>query len=94
MHDVLIHGDTVRSPDLRHELPLSIGDAFLYAEAGGVRHIVISSLEVYRVRELPGPFAIHPWEKFGILDGSPGRIPQSNPASVGSAARSKHSPPA
>ena len=66
MFDVLIHGDTVRSPELRHELPLSIGDAFLYAEAGGVRHVVISSLEVPRVRELPGPYAIYPWEEFGI----------------------------
>ena len=66
MPDLLIHGDTVRSPELRHELPLSIGDAFLYAEAGGVRHVVISSLEVPRVRELPGPYAIHPWEEFGI----------------------------
>ena len=66
MPDLLIHGDTVRSPGLRHELPLSIGDAFLYAEAGGERHIVISSLEVPRVRELPGPYAIHPWEEFGI----------------------------
>jgi len=66
MPDLLIHGDTVRSPELRHELPLSIGDAFLYAEVGGVRHIVISSLEVPRVRKLPGPYSIHPWEEFGI----------------------------
>lgn len=66
MPDLLIHGDTTRSPELRHELPLSIGDAFLYAEADGVRHVVISSLEVPRVRELPGPYAIHAWEEFGI----------------------------
>jgi Xaa-Pro aminopeptidase len=66
MPDLLIHGDTVRSPELRHELPLSIGDAFLYAEVDGVRHIVISSLEVPRVRKLPGPYSIHPWEEFGI----------------------------
>ena len=40
MSDILILGDTVRSAELRHELP--------------------------RVRELPGPYAIHPWEEFGI----------------------------
>lgn len=66
MSDILILGDTVRSAELRHELPLSIGDAFLYAEAGGQRHVVIPSLELPRVRELPGPYAIHPWEEFGI----------------------------
>ncbi len=63
--DVLIFGDTVRSPELRHELPLSIGDPFLYAEAGGVRHVVISSMEVPRIEELPGPYATHSWVEYG-----------------------------
>ena len=34
MPDVLIVGDTVRSPELRHEVPLSVPDPFLYAEVG------------------------------------------------------------
>ena len=38
--DVLIYGDTVRSPELRHEIPVAVPDPFLYAEAGGVRHMV------------------------------------------------------
>ena len=66
MPDVLILGDTERSAALRHELPLGIGDPFLYAEVGGVRHVVISSLEVPRIAELPGPYAIHPFDEFGI----------------------------
>lgn len=66
MPDVLIFADTVRDPALRHEVPLSVGDPFLYAEAGGTRHIVISSLELPRVEALPGPYAIHPWEEFGL----------------------------
>ena len=66
MSDVLILGDTERSAALRHELPLGIGDPFLYAEVGGVRHVVISSLEVPRIAELPGPYAIHPFDELGI----------------------------
>ena len=32
--DLLIVGDTERCPELRHELPLRIGDPFPYAEIG------------------------------------------------------------
>jgi Xaa-Pro aminopeptidase len=47
---VLIYGDTIRTPELRHEVPLPIPDAFLYAEAGDRRTVVIHSLEIPRVR--------------------------------------------
>jgi Xaa-Pro aminopeptidase len=46
----LIYGDTIRSPELRHEVPLPIPDAFLYAEVGDRRAVVIHSLEIPRVR--------------------------------------------
>jgi len=52
--DVLIYSDTIRSPELRHEVPIAIPDPFLYAEAGGRRVVAISSLEVPRARELRG----------------------------------------
>jgi len=42
---VLIFADTMRSPELRHEVPLSIGDAFLYAERNGTRHVLTNVLE-------------------------------------------------
>jgi Xaa-Pro aminopeptidase len=48
--DLLIWGDTVRVPELRHEVPLPIPDPFLYAEAGDRRAVVIHSLEIPRVR--------------------------------------------
>jgi Xaa-Pro aminopeptidase len=51
MPDVLIFGDTVRSPELRHEVPLAIGDAFLYLERNGRRAVMIGSLEMPRIRE-------------------------------------------
>jgi Xaa-Pro aminopeptidase len=49
--DVLIYGDTVRSPELRHEVPISIPDPFLYVEKDGRRAVVLHSLEIPRVRE-------------------------------------------
>jgi Xaa-Pro aminopeptidase len=48
--DVLIYGDTIRSPELRHEVPLAIPDAFLYLERNGRRVVAIHSLEIPRLR--------------------------------------------
>jgi Xaa-Pro aminopeptidase len=48
--DLLIWGDTVRVPELRHEVPITIPDPFLYAETGDRRAVVIHALEVPRVR--------------------------------------------
>jgi Xaa-Pro aminopeptidase len=65
MTDVLMYGDTVRLPELRHEVPVLIPDPFLYAEHDGVRHIQIGSMEIPRLAEL-GAFELHPSEEFGI----------------------------
>ena len=64
MPDVLIYADTVRSPELRHEVPVSIGDPFLYAELNGSRHLVVSGLEMPRLEGLG--FELHPYEEFGL----------------------------
>jgi Xaa-Pro aminopeptidase len=48
--DVLIYGDTVRSPELRHEVPIVVPDAFLYLERDGRRAVALHSLEIPRVR--------------------------------------------
>lgn len=45
MPDVLLYGDTRRSAAMRHEVPISIGDSFLYAEAGGRSYMMTWSLE-------------------------------------------------
>jgi Xaa-Pro aminopeptidase len=63
--DVLIHGDTVRSPELRHEVPVAVPDPLLYAERNGSRHVVVSALEYERVRAVDGLEA-HAVEDFGI----------------------------
>jgi Xaa-Pro aminopeptidase len=50
--DVLIFGDTLRSPALRHEIPVSIPDPFAYAERDGRRFAFVNTLEVPRLRDL------------------------------------------
>jgi Xaa-Pro aminopeptidase len=62
--DVLIYADTVRSAELRHEVPLGIGDPFLYVEHDGKRHLAVSSLEAPRLQRLG--FELHPLEEFGL----------------------------
>jgi Xaa-Pro aminopeptidase len=63
--DVLIFGDTVRSPELRHEVPVAIPDAFLYAEKSDRRAVIIHSLEIPRVREDAPGLEIIPIEQLG-----------------------------
>jgi Xaa-Pro aminopeptidase len=62
--DVLIYADTVRSPELRHEVPLVIPDEFLYAETNGRRAVVIHALEIPRVRAATD-LGIVPHEELG-----------------------------
>ena len=66
MPDVLIIADTVRSPELRHEVPLAVPDAFLYAETGGKRFVVVSSLESGRVAELGTGLEVLAYEDVGL----------------------------
>jgi Xaa-Pro aminopeptidase len=52
--NVLIWGSSEVAPELRHEVPLSIGDPFLYLEANGRRAVVTNTLEDARLaREAP-----------------------------------------
>ena len=64
MTDILIVGDTERSPELRHEIPLHIGDEFLYAETGGRRVAIIWSVEGDRVAKRDDTIEIIPSETF------------------------------
>jgi Xaa-Pro aminopeptidase len=63
--DVLIYGDTMRSPELRHEVPVLIPDPFLYAEKDGRRVVILHSLEIPRVREDAPDLEIVALEKLG-----------------------------
>ena len=66
MPDVLIVADTVRSPELRHEVPLAVPDPFLYAEVGGKRSVVVGSLESGRIEELGTGLEVLTYEDVGI----------------------------
>lgn len=65
MPDVLLIGDTLRSPELRHEVPLGIGDAFFYLEVGGTRHAYIAAMEAQRLGALDLDLTVHPLEEVG-----------------------------
>jgi Xaa-Pro aminopeptidase len=66
MPDVLIVADTVRSPELRHEVPLAVPDPFLYAEVGGKRSVVVSTLEAGRIRDLGTDLQVLTLEDVGM----------------------------
>ena len=66
MTDVLIIGDTFRSPELRHEVPLGVPDPFVYLERDGARHVYVGSMEVPRIRGVGRDITVHPLEEIGI----------------------------
>jgi Xaa-Pro aminopeptidase len=76
MSELLLYGDTERSPALRHELPLAIRDPLLYAERDGRVYVLVSSLERDRVaRARPDAELLDPYE-LGLrelLEGGLGR---------------------
>jgi Xaa-Pro aminopeptidase len=62
--DVLIVADSIRSPEMRHEVPVVVPDPFLYVERNGSRHVVVSPFEVERIEGQDG-IQPHPYERFG-----------------------------
>jgi Xaa-Pro aminopeptidase len=64
MTDLLIFGDTERSRELRHEIPIHVGDPFLYAEVGGRRVAVVWSIEGDRIAAVDPSIEIIPVETF------------------------------
>jgi Xaa-Pro aminopeptidase len=63
MSDLMIFADTMRSPEMRHEVPVSVPDPFLYVERNGSKHAVLTSFEVDRVAA--AGIQAHPLEEFG-----------------------------
>ncbi len=64
MPALLVVGDTVRTPELRHEVPLGVPDQFLFAEVDGSRHVVVTSFEVDRIVGT-GDVTVHALEEYG-----------------------------
>jgi len=66
MPDVLIFADSVISPEMRHEVPIPVPDPFLYAERDGEQHVVVSSFEVDRIKEVAPELDTVPPEELGL----------------------------
>jgi Xaa-Pro aminopeptidase len=64
--DAVIFADTLRSPDMRHEVPLPVPDPFLFVEHGGDRIVVVSSLEASRIAAADPALAVLTPEGYGI----------------------------
>ena len=65
MTDVLIIADSIRSPDMRHVVPVAIGDPFLYAERDGQASVVVVSFERERVEALAMGLDVRTLEEAG-----------------------------
>jgi len=66
--DVLIYADSLRSPEMRHEVPLVVPDPFLYAERDSSQHVVASSFELDRIKAVAPHLELLPYEEFGLDD--------------------------
>jgi Xaa-Pro aminopeptidase len=64
--DVLIYADSIRSAEMRHEVPLGVPDPFLYAERDGKRSVVASSFELGRINAVAPDIEALPFEEFGL----------------------------
>jgi Xaa-Pro aminopeptidase len=64
--DVLIYADTLRSPELRHEIPTPVIDPFLYVERDGVPYAVLSQLDADAAREARSDLQVISPESLGI----------------------------
>jgi Xaa-Pro aminopeptidase len=49
MTTLLLFGDTETSPAMRHEVPLAIGDAFMFADIDGRQAVLTNGLERARI---------------------------------------------
>jgi len=64
--DLLIIADSIRSPDMRHAVPVAIGDPFLYAERDGRASVLVASFERERVEALAAGLDVRTFEDAGV----------------------------
>jgi Xaa-Pro aminopeptidase len=64
--EILIYADSIRSPEMRHEVPIAVPDPFLYAERDGKQSVVASSFELGRIHEVAPRLDVLPLEEFGL----------------------------
>ena len=64
MPNVVMFADTLRSPELRHEVPLTLTDPVVYVETNGSRIVYSGSLEIPRLEAIEG-LEVVPLEEIG-----------------------------
>jgi Xaa-Pro aminopeptidase len=68
MTTVLLYGDTIRYPAMRHEVPIEVVDPFLFVARDGRALVMASSLEAPRIAKvLPGAELVTS-DELGIFD--------------------------
>jgi Xaa-Pro aminopeptidase len=65
---VLLYGDTVRDPALRHEVPLEIVDPFLLVEDDGRVRVLTSSLERARIAQAVPAAELVMFDELGLIE--------------------------
>ena len=68
MPSVLLYGDTVRYPALRHEIPLEIMDALMLVDTGEQTFVLTSSLEAARIRAVLPEAELTLYDELGLFD--------------------------
>ena len=66
MPDILIAADSIRSPEMRHEVPVPVPDPFTYFEHDGKPYVLVSSFEVPRIQERAPEIELLVPEQFGL----------------------------
>jgi Xaa-Pro aminopeptidase len=68
MTALLFYGDTERSPAMRHELPVTIGDPFLLGIVDGRLHVMASGLERTRIEAAAPDAVLHDYDELGFRE--------------------------
>ncbi|QEC48902.1 aminopeptidase P family protein [Baekduia soli] len=68
MTNLLLYSDTERSATLRHEIPLSIGDPFLFAEVDGAPAVLSNTLERDRIAAVRPGIRIIDYQDVGFRE--------------------------
>ena len=66
MSAILICADSIRSPDMRHAVPVAVPDPFLYVERDGTRAAVVTAFEAPRIAAADPGVETMPPETLGI----------------------------
>ena len=64
--DLLLYGDSERSPALRHELPIAVGDPFLFAEVDGRAYLLTNSLDRVRMAAARADAVLIDYDELGF----------------------------